>query len=93
MKQYIQGVFVARLIRSNDTGVFVQSASQEDTALNMRQLADFQILGQDFPVEVFAVPLRTRIKGGIDANNHAIIRKIETATRAQISGLTINRIR
>ena len=80
-------------MRNINTEVFVQSTSQRGAALNMRQLSELKILRQDFPVEVFGVPLRTRIEGGRDANNYAIIREIETATKARISGLVINRIR
>ena len=58
-KQRIHGAFVICQMRSNDTELFVQSASQREAALNMRQPADFQILRQDFPAEAFGVLLRT----------------------------------
>ena len=85
-KEHIQGAHAIRQMRSNDTEVFVKSASQRGAALNMRQPAEFEILRQDFPVEVDGVPLLTRIEGGRDANNYAIIRGIETAKKARIPG-------
>ncbi|CCU75202.1 AIR1 domain-containing protein [Blumeria hordei DH14] len=92
-KQHIEGAFAIRQMRSHDTEVYVQSASQRDAALKMCQPPEFKIFRQDFPVEVFGVPLRTRIVGGRDADNYAIIREIETATKVRIPGLRINRIR
>ena len=80
-------------MRSNDTEVFVQLASQRNATLNMCQPNDFKNLRQDFLAEIFGVPLRTRIEGGRDANNHAIKREIATATKAQITGLAISGIK
>ena len=80
-------------MRSNDTEMFFQSASQRDAALNMRQPNDFKILRKDIPVKISRVQLRTRIESGRDTKNYAIIRGMETATENKIPGLTINRIR
>ena len=92
-KQHMEGASAIHQMRNNDNKVLVQSASQGDTVLDMRQAIDFQISKQDFSLEIFGVPLRTRIEGGRDAVNHAIIAEIETATGAWVGGLAINRIR
>ena len=59
-------------------------------SLPLRQTSEFQIRRQDFPVEVFEVPLRTRIEGGRDADNHAIIEEIQMEVVR--NGLIINAI-
>ena len=80
-------------MRSSDTEVFFQSASQRDAAINMRQPSEFKILQQDFPGEISGVPLQTRIEGVRDSNNYVIIREIETVKGVRILGLSISRIR
>ena len=80
-QQHIQGAYAISQMRSTDTEVFVQSVSQRDAALNMRQPNEFKILRQDFLVEVSGFSLRSRIEGDRDAQNHAIIREIEIATK------------
>lgn len=92
-KEHIKGAFAVRKLRRNDTEVFVESASQRDAALNMTQPASFKILRHDFPVEVCGVPLGTKIEGGKNANNMALIKEIVSASQARIPGLAINRIR
>ena len=88
-QQYIEGAFAIRQIRSNDTEVFVQSVFQRDTALNMRQPNEFKTLRHYFPAVISSIHFCNRIEGGRDANNHAIIREIETITKARIPGLKL----
>lgn len=92
-QKHIPGAYAVRQMRSNDTEVFVQSATQRDVALNMAEIEDFQVLRQDFPVEVYGVPLRTKIEGGKYANNTTLIREMESSTAVRIPGLKINKIR
>lgn len=92
-KEHIKGAFTVRKLRSNDTELFVESASERDAALNMTQPASFKILRHDFPVEVCGVPLGTKIEVGKNVNNTALIKEIILASQARIPGLTISRIR
>ena len=80
-------------MRSNDTDVFVQSAIQRDVALNMAEQEEFQVPSQDFLVEVYRVPLRTKIEEGKYTNNITLIREIESSTAVRIPGLKMDRIK
>lgn len=92
-KEHIPGAYAVRKMRSNDTEVFVTSASQRDAALNMPQPESFKILRQDFPVEIPGVPLATKIQGGKNGNNSGLIQEMIGATKARIPGMRINRIK
>ncbi|KAI1007232.1 hypothetical protein K3495_g991 [Podosphaera aphanis] len=92
-KSKIVGAYAVRQLRSNDTEVFVQSVSQRDAALKMVQPKDFQILKQDHHVEIVGVPLGTIIQRGRTGDNRRIIYEIEEATKTQIPGIKITRLR
>ncbi|KAI0997185.1 hypothetical protein K3495_g11000 [Podosphaera aphanis] len=92
-KQHITGAYAVRKLRSCDTEVFVQSVSQRDAALRMPQPKEFQVLNQDFPVEILGVSLETRIEKGKDANNGNVINKIIEETKVRIPGIKIGRLR
>ncbi|KAI0995868.1 hypothetical protein K3495_g12312 [Podosphaera aphanis] len=91
-KEHITGAYAVRKMRSNDTEVFVGSTAQRDAALNMPHPETFKILRQDYPVEISGVPLGTKVQGGKNADNKAIIKEIIQASK-RIARLEINRIR
>lgn len=92
-KKHIEKAYAVRLLRSNDTEVFVQSVSQRDAALKMAHPKEFCDLKQDYPVEILGVPLEKIIHGGKNSNNSAAILKMTTETKTQIPGIKINRVR
>lgn len=92
-KTHITGAYAVRQLRSNDTEVFVHSITERDNALKMAQPKEFQILKQDYPVEIMGVPLGTMIEKGKNANNGSIIYNMTEATKARIPGIEISRIR
>lgn len=92
-KEHIPGAYAIRKRRSNDTEVFVASASQRDAVLNMPQPENFQILRQDYPVEIPVISLSVKIEGGKNSNNASINQDIIAVTNVRVPGIQINRIR
>ncbi|KAI1004410.1 hypothetical protein K3495_g3798 [Podosphaera aphanis] len=92
-KDKIQGAYAVSQLRNNDTEVFVQSISQRDAALRMAQPKEFQILKQDYPVEILGVLLGTMIEKGKAEDNWRIIQDIQEETKVRIPGIKITRIR
>lgn len=93
MKPLIAGAYAVRQLRSGDIEVSVPDQHTNDRVLNQPQVKDLQILRQDYPVELWGVPLSTMIDSGRDANNTALLQGICTASKAIIPTLTINKFR
>jgi len=93
VKPLIAGAYAVRQLRSGDIEVSVPDQHTKDRVLNQPQVKDLQILRQDYPVELWGVPLSTMIDSGRDANNTALLQGICTASKAIIPTLTINKFR
>ncbi|CCU82098.1 Putative uncharachterized protein [Blumeria hordei DH14] len=92
-KLHIDGAFIVRKLRGNDTEVFLQSVSQRDAALSMAQPKKFCVLMQDYPVEILGIPFGTFIRGGKKPNNGEFINQVVAETKVRIPELKINRVR
>ena len=91
-KIHIEGAYVVRKLRSNDTEVSVKLVSQQDVALSMAQPKELYILKQDYPVEIFGTPLGTFIRGKT-LDNGIFINQVMAETKSPIPHLKINRVR
>ena len=89
----ITGAYAARTLRSGDIEVAVVTQQDKDRALNNLNTQEFQVLRQDYPVELWGVPLDTPIDHGRNADNSRIISGIKEATKRLIPNLHINKIR
>lgn len=87
------GACGVREMRSTYTEVVVHSASQRGTALDMMELNNFQVLWQDFPVDVCGIRLKIKIQGVRLANNIALVRMVQKTTIVRIPGHNINKVR
>ena len=93
VKPLIMGAFAVKQLRSGDIKVTVPDQRTKDRVLNQPQVKDLRILRQDYPVELWGVPLSTQIESGKDANNTILMQGMCTASKAIIPTLSINKIR
>ena len=93
VKPLIAGAFAVKQLRSGDIEVAVPDQRTKDRVLNQPQTEDLRILRQDYPVELWGVPLSTLIDSGKNANNTALMQGICTASKAIIPTLNINKVR
>jgi hypothetical protein len=93
VKPLIAGAYAVKQLRSGDIEVAVPDQRTKDRVLNQPQVENLRILRQDYPVELWGVPLTTPIDTGKSANNTALMQGMCAASRAIIPTLSINKIR
>jgi len=93
VKPLIAGAYAVKQLRSGDIEVSVPDQRTKDRVLNQPQVDNLQILRQDYPVELWGVPLSTSIDSGKNANNTSLMQGICTASRVIVPTLNINKIR
>jgi len=93
VKPLIAGAYAVKQLRSGDIEVSVPDQHTKDWVLNQPQVDNLQILQQDYPVELWGVPLFTSIDSEKNANNTSLMQDICTAFRVIVPTLNINKIR
>jgi len=93
VKPLIAGAYVVKQLRSGDITVSVPNQFTKDRVLNQPQTGELKIHGQDYPVELWGVPLDTQISSGKNGNNTALKQNICAASKTIILTLSINKIR
>jgi hypothetical protein len=93
VKPIVGAAYAVRVLRSGDVEAIVPNQQTKDRILSQATSTDnIKILRQDYPVELWGVPLSLEVASGKEANNQALIQSITTSSK-QINGLAINKVR
>ncbi len=93
IKPTISAAYAVRVLRSGDIEAIVPNQQVKDKILSQATGTDnIKILRQDYPVELWGVPLSLEVASGREANNQGLIQSI-ISTSKHIAGLAINKIR
>jgi hypothetical protein len=92
VKPTISGAYAARSLRSGDIEIMVPDQRTKDRILNQAETEGIKILRQDYPIEIWGVPLSLQVHHGKSADNTELIKAICTASKRMLPDLAINRI-
>jgi hypothetical protein len=93
IKPTVSAAYAVRVLRSGDIEAIVPSQQIKDRILSQTiDTGAIKVLRQDYPVELWGVPLSTDVASGKDANNQGLIQSI-IGTSKHIAGLAINKVR
>jgi hypothetical protein len=92
VKPAISGAYAARSLRSGDIEIMVTDQKTKDRVLNQAETEGIKILRQDYPIEVWGVPLSLQVNHGKAADNTELIKAIVSASKRTLPDLAINRI-
>jgi hypothetical protein len=93
VKPIVSAAYAVRVLRSGDVEAIVPNQQSKDVILSQATSTDsIKILRQDYPVELWGVPLALEVASGKEANNQLLIQSIITSSK-QINGLAINKVR
>ena len=93
VKPTMSGAYAARPLRSGDIEIMVPDQRTKDHILNQAETEGIKILRQDYPIEIWGVPLALHVNHGKAADNTELIKAICTASKRMLPDLAINRIR
>lgn len=93
VKPVISGAYAVRPLRSGDVEVMVPDQMTKDKALNQQVTGSVKILRQDYPVEIWGVPLTTQVARGRSADNAKLIQIISFVSRSILPAMAINKIK
>lgn len=93
IKPVVGAAYAVRVLRSGDIEAIVPNQQTKDRILSQATgTDDIKILRQDYPVELWGVPLSLKVETGKEANNQLLIQSIISSSR-HIAGLAINKVR
>jgi hypothetical protein len=92
VKPTISGAYAARSLRSGDIEIMVPDQKTKDRVLNQAETEGIKILRQDYPIELWGVPLSLQVNYGKAADNTELIKAIVSASKRTVPDLAINRI-
>lgn len=93
IKPMISAAYAVRVLRSGDVEAMVPSQQAKDRILSQAiDTENIKVLRQDYPVEVWGVPLAIKVASGREADNRGLIQAIRNTSK-HITNLAINKIR
>jgi len=90
VKPTISGAYAARSLRSGDIEIMVPDQKTKDRVLNQAETEGIKILRQDYPIELWGVPLSLQVNHGKAADNIELIKSIVLTSKRTLPDLAIN---